>query len=86
MNQEYINKTIAQIAMVAAKATVQAILAERGDGDEPTRCRGDKTGLKFRLGRPSPLYTFTDKVKNSYHAHKIAKAENIHAVENILDR
>ena len=52
MNQDYINETIAQIAMVAAKAVVQALLAERGDGDELTRCRGDKTGVRPRLGGP----------------------------------
>ena len=86
MNQEYINETIAQIAMVATKAAVQAILAERGDGDELTRNRGDTTGVRPRLGRPSPVYTFTDKVKNIYHTHKIAKTEKIYAVENILDR
>ena len=63
MNQEHINETIAQIAMVAAEAVVQATLAERGDGDECTSCRGDKTGMRNRPGRPSPLYTFTDKVK-----------------------
>ena len=64
----------------------QAILAERGDGDEITRCRGDKTGVRPRIGRPSPPYTFTVKVKNIYHIPKRAKAENIHVGKNILDR
>ena len=86
MNQQYINETIAQIAMVATKAVVQAILAERGDGHELTRCRGDKTGVRPRLGRPLPLHTFTDKVKNIHHTHKRAKAKNIYVGKNILAR
>ena len=38
-HQAYINQTIAQIAAVAAKAAVQTILAERGDGDELTKVK-----------------------------------------------
>ena len=62
--QEFMNELLAQIAAVAAKAVVQAILKERRDGHDITRCRGGTTGIRPRLGRPSPLYTFTDKVKN----------------------
>ena len=86
MNQEYINETVAQTAAVAAKAVVQAILAERRDGDECTMCRGDETGVRPKLGRPSPSYTFTDEVMDIYHTHKVAKAENIHLVKNLLGR
>ena len=32
-NKTYINETIAQIAAVAVREVLQAILAERGDGD-----------------------------------------------------
>ena len=35
-DQAYITKTIAKITAVTAKAVVQAILAERGDGDDLT--------------------------------------------------
>ena len=71
------NKTIGQIDVVAAKAMVQAILVERGDGDELTRYRGDKTVVRPRLGTTSPSYTFTDEIKNIFHNCKAAKAENI---------
>ena len=54
---------IAQIVAVAAQAVVQAVLKERRDEDEITRCRGDTTGMTPRLDRHSPLYTFTGKVK-----------------------
>ena len=80
INQEYINETIAQIATVAAKVVVQAILMEIGDGDELTRHRGDEAGIRSKLGRPSPSYTFKNEVKNIYHTCNVAKAENIHAV------
>ena len=53
----------AQIVAAAAKAVVQAILKERRDEDEITRYRGDTTGVRPRLDRHSPLYTFIDKVK-----------------------
>ena len=74
MNQDDINKTIAQIDVVVAKAAVQAILVKRGDGEEFARCRGDKAGVRPKLGRPSPSYTFTNEVKI------------IHAVKNSLGR
>ena len=85
LNQEYTNEIIAQIAIVTAEAVVQAILAER-DGDECTMCRGDETGVRPKLAGPSPWYTFTDDVKSIYHTGKVDKAENIHAVKNMLDR
>ena len=77
INQEYINETIAQIATVAGKAVVQAILAERRDGDEHTRCRGDKAGVRPMLDGPSPTYTFTNEVMNIYNPLNKAKTENI---------
>ena len=86
INQEYINETIAQIATVAAKAVVQAILMERVDGDELTGHRGDEASMRPKLGTPSPSYTFMNKVKNIYHTHNLAKAEDIHAVRNSLGR
>ena len=49
---------------MASKAVVQVILVERGDGDELTRCRGDKAGMRPKLGRPSPSYTFTNEVRH----------------------
>ena len=55
-NQAYIKETIAQIA---AKAVVQAILAERGDGVELTRHRSEEVGTRPKLGRPSPRSKFT---------------------------
>ena len=62
-NQELMTEIIAQIVAVTAQAAVQAILKERRNEDEITRCRGDTTGVRPRLDRHSPLYTFTDKVK-----------------------
>ena len=53
-NQACRNETIAHIASVAAKAVVQAMLAERGDGDELTRCRSEEAGMRTKRGRPSP--------------------------------
>ena len=82
-NQEFTNDIIAQIAVVAAKGVVQAILKERRDGDEITRCRGDTTDLKPRIAGSSPWYTFTDKVKNIYHSHKVSRAENIYVAKTI---
>ena len=78
------NQSRMQIAVVTAKAAVQAVMAERRDGDECTMCRGDETGMRPKLARPSPSYIFTDEVKSIYHTHKI-EAENIHMVEKILD-
>ena len=66
---------IAQIVAVAAKAVVQAVLKERRDEDEITRCRGDTTDVRSKLDRHSPLYTLRDKVKNIYHTHKISTAK-----------
>ena len=80
-DQTYITETIAQIADVAVKEVVQAILAERGHGDELTMCRGDKAGMRSKLGRLSQSYTFTNEVKNIYHTCNVAKAENIHAAK-----
>ena len=85
-NQELTNEIIAQIAAVAAKAVVQAILKERRDEDEITRCRGDTTGVRPRLDRPSPLYTSTDKVKNIYHTHKISRAKKISGDKHTQDK
>ena len=48
-DQAYRNKTIAQTAAVAAKAVVQAILAQR-DGDELTRHRSEEAAMKPKLG------------------------------------
>ena len=77
-DQAYINETIAQIAAVAAKAVVQAILAKRGDGDEVTRKKSEETGMRPKLGRPSPTVNFTNEEKNIFQTHNIDKAENIH--------
>ena len=85
-NQELMNEIIAQTAAVAAKVAVQAILKERRDEDEITRCRGYTTGVRPRLDRHSPLYTFTDKVKNIYHTHNISRAKNISVTKNIQDK
>ena len=83
--QEYISKTKAQITNVAAKAVVQAILVKRGDGDALTRCKGNEIGVRLKLGRPLPSYTFPNEVENIYHTHNVAREENIHAV-NIFTR
>ena len=80
-DQAYINETIAQIAAVAAKVVVQAILAERGDGDEFTRHRSEDTGMRPKLGGPTPTFNFTNEVKNSCQIHNIDKAENIHVLK-----
>ena len=64
-NQAHITETIAKIAAVAAKAVVQAIVAERGDGDDLTRHRSEEVGMRPKLGRPSPEFTFTKEVKNN---------------------
>ena len=81
-NQAYITEIIAQIAAVAAKAVVQAILAERGDGDELTRHRSEKEGLGPKLGRPLPTFKLTKEVKNICQTHEIDKAENIQVSKN----
>ena len=73
-SEEYINETIAQIATVAAKAVEQAILAERGDGDELTRHGSEEAGVRPKLGRSSPAFNSTKEVKNIYHACNLAKA------------
>ena len=84
--QAYINETIGQIAAVAVKAPVQAILAERGDEDELTRHRSEEAGMKPKLYRPSPTFNFKKEVKNLFHTHNIDKAENIHVSRNSLGR
>ena len=63
-NQELPIEILAKIATVVANAAVQATVKERRDEDEITRCRGDTTGMKSRLDGHSPLYIYTDKVKN----------------------
>ena len=55
---------IAKIAAVAAKAVVQAILAERGDRDELTMHISQEAGMRPKLWRPSPAFNFTKEVKN----------------------
>ena len=82
-NQELTNEIIAQIATVAANAVVQAILKERRDEDEIIKCRGDTRGIRPRLDGHSPLYTYTNKVKNVLHTQKISKAKNISVAKNI---
>ena len=49
---------------MAAKAAVQAILAERGDGGKLTRHRSEEEGMRPKLGGPSPTFKFTKEVKN----------------------
>ena len=82
-NQELTNELTAQIAMVAANTVVQAILKERRDEGEITRCRGDTRGMRPRLDGHSPLHTYTDKVKNVLDTWKITKANNISVAKNI---
>ena len=82
-NQELLIEIIAQIAMVAANAAVQALLEERREEDEITRCRGDTRGIRPRQDRHSPLYTYADKVKNVLHTEKISKAKNISLPKSI---
>ena len=62
-NQELPIEILAQIAMVAANAAVQAIVKERRDEDEVTRCSGNTRGMRSRLDGHSPLYPYTDKIK-----------------------
>ena len=85
-NQELTIEIIAQIAAVAAKAVVRALLKERRDEDEITRYRSDTTGVRPRLDRLSPLYTFTDKVKNISHTHKVSRAKKISVAKYIQDK
>ena len=80
-NQELSIEIIAQIAMVAANAAVQAILEERRDEDEMTRCRG----MQPRQDGHSPLYTYADKVKNVLHTQKVSPAKNISVAKNKQD-
>ena len=76
-SQRYMNETLAQIAVAAATAAVQAVFAKKGDGNKLFTCRCEVTGVRPRLDRPLPSYTFADEVKNIFHTHKAAKAENI---------
>ena len=82
-NQELTIETLVQIARVASNAAVQAIVKERRDEDKVTRCRGDTRGMRARLDGHSPLYTYTDKVKNVLHTQKISKAKNSSVDKNI---
>ena len=80
-NQTYITETIAQMAAVAAKAVVQAMLAERGD--EPTRHRSEEAGMRLKIVGPSPTFNFTKKVKSICQTHDIYKAESIQVLKTI---
>ena len=53
-DQAYITETIAQIAALEAKAVAQAILEERGDGDELTSHRSEEVGVSTQA-----RWTFT---------------------------
>ena len=83
-------KLWAQIAAVAATAAVYTVLEERedGNGDELTRHRSVDTGIRFRPGRPSAPYTFSNKVKSiyMYDIHMVDKAETSHNGRNPLER
>ena len=85
-NKELPIEILTQISMVAANAAVQATVKERRDEDEITRCRGDTRGLRSSLDGHSPLFTYTDKVKNVLHTQKISKAKNILNGKNIQDK
>ena len=74
-NQELLIEIIVQIATVAANAAVQAILKERRDEDEITKCRADTRGMRPRLDGHSPLYTYTDEVKCSPYSEYIQSKE-----------
>ena len=76
-NQELLIEIIAQIAMVAANAAVQAILEERRDEDKITRCRGDTRGMRHRQDGHSPLYTYADKVKTLYILRRYPKQRTV---------
>ena len=71
---------------MAAKAVVQAILAERQDGDELSRHRNEEAGMRSKLGRPSPTFNLTKEVKSICYTHNIDKAENIQVSKNLLGR
>ena len=72
-NQELLIEIIANIAMVAANAAVQAMLEEIRDEDEITRCRGDTRGMRHRQDGYSPLYTYVNKVKILYILRRYPK-------------
>ena len=42
--------------------------------------------MRPRLDGHSPLYTYTDKVKNVFNTQKISKAKNIPVAKNIQDK
>ena len=81
--QTYINDIIAQTAAVASKVVVQAILAERGDGDVLTRHRSEEEYVRPKLGGSSPTLNFTKEVKNIYHTCNLAKTEKNYLVKNL---
>ena len=58
---------IAQIAMMAANAAVEAILEGRRDEDVMARCRSDTRGIRPRQNGHSPMYTYANKVKFSIY-------------------
>ena len=70
----------------SSKSSGKAILAERGDGDEPTRHKSEEAGVRPKLGGTSPTFNFTKEVKNIYHTCHLAKAENIHVLKDSLGR
>ena len=66
---------------MATKAALQAVVAERGDGDELTRHRSEEVDVRPKAGGPSPTFNFTNKVKNICQTLYIDKAENIHVLK-----
>ena len=60
-DQACINESITKIAAAVAKAVVQAIFAERGDGDELTRHRIEEADMRPKLGGSSQAFNFTKR-------------------------
>ena len=65
--QAYINKTTAWIAVVVAKAVVQAILAERGDEDVLTRHRSEEAGMRHKARKTLTNIQLYKRGKDIYH-------------------
>ena len=87
-NQEISIEMIAQIAMLAANAAVEAILEWRRHQNIFTRCRGNIKDMRHRNNGHSLVYTYADKVNNGLHNPKIykAKIKDSSEARNIRDR
>ena len=66
-------QVISSVVIEATKAVVQAAMAKRGDVTIGHRSK--EADMRTKLGRPSPSFIFTEKVKNIYKTYSVGQAE-----------